>query len=102
MPSGEEQPRAYTSRAKIKRKYRRRRSASSKNSESGSESSEMNRDSGYNSQSDRESDTESEADAEDMWIEQKIQEFAKAGVTLSNPCLETEKMMIAESDMWDL
>jgi hypothetical protein len=87
----------------MKRRYRRRRAASSNDGESGLNSeSEPDRDSGYNSQSDRESNPESDADAEAMYIEQKIKEFEEAGVTLSNPCDETKAMMEAELERWEL
>jgi hypothetical protein len=75
LPSGEKQPRVYEPRVKMKKRNRRRRSASTNDGESGPElDSELDRDSGYNSRSDCEADS----DAEAMYYQQKEDEFGAA------------------------
>ena len=62
LPSGEEQPRVYKPRVKMKKRNWRRRSASTNNGESGRDlDSEVDLDSGYNSWSDCEGDSDAEA-----------------------------------------
>jgi hypothetical protein len=98
LPSGEEQPRVYEPRVKMKKRNRRRRS-STNGGESGLDLySELDRDSGYNSWSDCKADS----DAEAMYYQQKEDEFEAEGVTLSNPCDETQAMMEAELERWEL
>jgi hypothetical protein len=99
LPSGEEQPRVYEPRVKMKKRNWRRRSASTNNGESGPDlDSEVDPDSGYNSRSGCEGDS----DAEAMYYQQKEDEFEAEGVTLSNPCDETQAMMEAELERWEL
>jgi hypothetical protein len=99
LPSGEEQRRVYEPRVKMKKRNSARRSASTNNGESGPNlDSEADPDSGYNSRSDCEADS----DAEAMYYQQKEDEFEAEGVTLSNPCDETQAMMEAELERWEL
>ncbi len=102
LPNGEEQPRAYESRVKLKRRNRARKSNSTHDGNSGPDSdSEVAKDSGYNSLSDGESDSESDADTEPMDVERMMREFEEEGVTLSNPCDETKAMMEVELEKWE-
>ena len=91
MLNGEEQPRAYESRVKLKRRNRARKSNSTYDGNSGPNSdSEVTKDSGYNSLSNSESNSESDANTKPMDIKRIIREFEEEGVTLSNPCNETK------------
>jgi hypothetical protein len=100
--NGEEQPRAYESRVKLKRRNRARKSNSTHDSNTGPDSdSEVTKDSGYNSLSDGESDSESDADTEPIDVERMIREFEEEGVTLSNPCDETKANMEVELEKWE-
>ncbi|TVY89327.1 hypothetical protein LAWI1_G006497, partial [Lachnellula willkommii] len=86
-------------RVKMKKRNRRRKSASTNDGESGPDlDSELDRDSGYNSRSDSEADS----DAEAMYYQQKEDELEAEGVTLSNPCDDTQAMMEAELERWEL
>ena len=92
LPSGEEQPRVYEPRVKIKKRNWRRRSASD-NRESGPNlNSEVDPDSGYNSWTNCKGDS----DAKAMYYQQKEDEFKAEGVTLLNPCDETQAIIEAE------
>jgi hypothetical protein len=108
LPSREELPQSYEPRVKmnqrnLKRRNQQRKSASPNVGESGPDSnSEVDRDSGYHSQPERESDPESDADAIARYYQQKMDEFEKAGVTVSNPCDETKAMMEAELERWEM
>ncbi len=102
MPNGEEQPRAYESRVKLKRRNRARKSISTHDGNYGPDSdSEVTKDSGYNSLSDGEFDSESDADIEPMDVEQKMREYREKGATLSNPGDETRIMMEMELEKWE-
>ena len=59
------------------------------------------KDSGYNSQSNGDSDSDSAGEVEAVDVEQMIQEFEEEGVTLSNPCDATKRMMEAELERWE-
>ncbi|KAH6667822.1 hypothetical protein B0J14DRAFT_675844, partial [Halenospora varia] len=100
LPNGEEQPRAYESRVKLKRRNRARKSNSAYDGNSGPDSDSA-KDSGYNSLSDSESDSESDVDTEAMDVERMMREFEEEGVTLSNPCDETKAMMEVELEKWE-
>jgi hypothetical protein len=100
LPNGEQQPRAYESRVKLKRRSRARRSNSAYDGNSGPES-DFAKDSGYNSLSDDESDSGSDADTEAMDVERMVREYQEEGVTLSNPCDETIEMMDVELGKWE-
>jgi hypothetical protein len=108
LPSGEEPPRSFEPRVKmnqrnLKRRHRRRKSVCPNVGESGPDSdSEVDRNSGYNSQPERESDPEYDADAIARYYQQKMDEFEKAGVTVSNPCDETKAIMEAELERWEM
>ena len=102
LPNGQEQPRVYESRVKLKRRNRARKSNSTHNGNSGPDSdSEVTKDSGYNSLTDDGSDSDSDADIEDMNIERMMREFEEEGVTLSNPCDGTKEMMEVELEKWE-
>ena len=102
VPNGVEQPRAYESRVKLKRRSRVRKSNSAYDGNSGPDSdSEVAKDSGYNSLSDDESDSESDAGTEAMDVERMMREFEEEGVTLSNPCDETLVLMEVELEKWE-
>ena len=100
LPNGEEQPRAYESRVKLKRRNRARKSNSAYDVNSGPDSDSA-KDSGYNSLSDDESNSESDADTEAMDVERMMREFEEEGVTLSNACDETKAMMEVELEKWE-
>lgn len=98
LPSGKEQPRVYEPRVKMKKRNRAEIGLYQR-CESGPDlDSELHRDSGYNSRSDCEADS----DAEAMYYQQKEDEFEAEGATLSNPCDETQIMMEAELERWEL
>ena len=99
LPNGEE-PRAYESRVKLKRRNQARKSNSASDSNSRPDSDSA-KDSGYNSLSDSESDSESDVDTEAMDVERIMREFEEEGVTLSNPCDETKAMMEVELEKWE-
>jgi hypothetical protein len=102
LPNGEEQPRVYESRVKLKRRNRARKSNSTHDGNSGPDSdSEVAKDSSYNSLSGGESDSESEANTKAMDVERMMREFEEEGVTLSNPCEETRIMMEVELEKWE-
>jgi hypothetical protein len=100
LPNGEEQPRAYESQVKLKRRPRARKSNSAYDSNSGPDSDSA-KDSGYNSLSDDESDSESDTGTEAMDVERMMREFEEEGVTLSNPCDKTKAMMEVELEKWE-
>ena len=91
LPSMEEQRRLHDPRIKKKKIHRRKQLASPHAGD------ELRPDSGYNSQSDCESDS-----AEAVSYRQKIADFRKAGVNLSNQGDNTKGMIARAEEFWAL